>query len=345
MQLTQSIKENITILHCAELLGYHPVQRRGNTLSWTLQEHDSLVITLDSNQHQRFIWNSQRLYGSVIDFYMAMTGADLQKTLHELGNLLKSRSISSWNVERSAERKTYERVETNQSEGLQLPEKSHNGYRRAYAYLIKSRGLNPKLVSELFEQKILYQDALGNAVFVGTSPQTNHPEYASVRGTLSERVFRKDVMGSKKEISFHFNLYREPPPSKLFVCEAPIDAMSIASALMHYRVGLEQYGFLSLGGVSLNALEYHLKHSPQIKTIYLCQDNDEAGNQSRQAAVDYLVKNGFEGKIVEKPPICKDFNEDLLQIHQRSMHTEQKTMQPAIIQNKGEMLHERPSIF
>ena len=335
MQLTQSIKENITILHCAEMLGYHPVQRRGNTLSWTL----------DSNQHQRFIWNSQRLYGSVIDFYMAMTGADLQKTLHELGNLLKSRSISSWNVERSAERKTYERVETNKSAGLQLPEKSHNGYRRAYAYLIKSRGLNPKLVSELFEQKMLYQDALGNVVFVGTSPQTNHPEYASVRGTLSERVFRKDVMGSKKEIGFHFNLYREPPPSKLFVCEAPIDAMSIASALMHYRVGLEPYGFLSLGGVSLNALEYHLKHSPQIKTIYLCQDNDEAGNQSRQAAVDYLVKNGFEGKIVEKPPICKDFNEDLLQIHQSSMHTEQKTMQPAIIQNKGEMLHESQHIL
>lgn len=345
MQLTQSIKENITILHCAEMLGYHPVQRRGNTLSWTLQEHDSLVITLDSNQHQRFIWNSQRLYGSVIDFYMAMTGADLQMTLHELGNLLKSRSISSWNVERSAERKTYEQVETNKAEGLQLPEKSHNGYRRAYAYLIKSRGLNPKLVSELFERKMLYQDALGNVVFVGTSPQTNHPEYASVRGTLSQRVFRKDVMGSKKEIGFHFNLYREPPPSKLFVCEAPIDAMSIASALMHYRVGLEPYGFLSLGGVSLNALEYHLKHSPQIKTIYLCQDNDEAGNQSRQAAVDYLVKNGFEGKIVEKPPICKDFNEDLLQIHQSSMHTEQKTMQPAIIQNKGEMLHESQHIL
>ena len=63
-----------------------------------------LSLHWDSSQHQRLLEFTAALrLGDC--FYMAMTGADLQKTLHELGNLLKSRSISSWNVERSAERK------------------------------------------------------------------------------------------------------------------------------------------------------------------------------------------------------------------------------------------------
>ena len=67
--------------------------------------------------------------------------------------------------------------------------------------------------------------------------------------------------------------------------------------------------------------------------------------EAGRAAVDYLVKNGFEGKIVQKPPIGKDFNEDLLQIRQRSIDTEQKMIKPVITQNKGEMLHECQHVF
>lgn len=317
MQLAQSIKENITILHCAEMLGYHPVQRKGNTLSWTLQEHDSLVINLDPNGCQRFIWNSQRIHGSVIDFYMAMTGVDMPKAIQELGTILKSKSISAWDTVRKTESSTYHQ-HNHHAEGneLKLPEHSAQGYRRAYAYLIKTRCLDKWMVSKLFSQNLLYQDIRGNVVFVGYKPHTNEPAYASLRGTLSSRQYRGDVSGSHKEVGFYFNLYGQHSPTKLFVCESPIDAMSVASMLIHYKIPLDTYGFISLGGTSLNALEYHLKQNPQIQTVYLCQDNDDAGNHSRLQAHSVLEKLEYTGQIVDKPPVSKDFNEDLKKLSQ-----------------------------
>lgn len=314
MQIAQSIKENITILHCASMLGYHPVQRRGQRLSWTLKEHDSLVINLDERGRQRFIWNSRRVYGSVIDFYMAMTGCTQDKAILELGNVLKQHSISSWDSVRKSEIGSYHPVQ--QTSEIQLPEKSSDGSKRAFAYLCKTRSLDAKLVGELFKTHTLYQDKRGNVVFCGKNPQTKKIEYASVRGTLSDKQYRGDVSGSRKEIGFHFRLYHENPPAKLFVCESPIDCMSVASLLLAYDRPLEPYGFLSLGGTATNALEYHIRQNPQIDTIYLCQDNDDAGNHSRLQARTKLEELGFTGKIIDKLPLRKDFNEDLQKMTQ-----------------------------
>ena len=313
MQIAQSIKENITILHCAEMLGYHPVQRRGNKLSWTLKEHDSLVINLNSDGQQRFVWNSQRMYGSVIDFYMAMTATSSAQAIQALGNILKNKSIPAWDTIKKNEQQQYPSTE-NTPQKLQLPNKSEQGYKRVFAYLCKTRGINSELVSELVRTQRVYQDIRGNAVFVGCNPKTNQAEYANVRGTLTDKQYRGDVSGSKKAVGFHFGLYTDNPPKKLFVCEAPIDAMSVASILINYNRTIDKYGFLSLGGTSTSALEFHLKQNPQIDTIYLCQDNDDAGNYSRLKAHEKLRELGFEGKIVDKPPTQKDFNEDLLKL-------------------------------
>ncbi len=326
MQIAQSIKENITILHCAEMLGLHPVQRRGNKLSWTLKEHDSLVINLDSNGQQRFIWNSQRMYGSVIDFYMAMTATSFPQAMQALGNVLKDKSIPAWDTIRKNEQQQYHSVENTPQE-FQLLNKSEQGYKRIFAYLCKTRGIHSQLVSELVSAEQVYQDTQGNAVFVGYNPQTNRAEYANVRGTLTGKQYRGDVLGSKKAVGFHFGLYTENPPKKLFVCESPIDAMSVASILMNYNRPIDKYGFLSLGGTSTAALEFHIKQNPQIDTIYLCQDNDDAGNYSRRKADEKLRELGFEGKIVDKPPTQKDFNEDLLKLQDLKQVIHQTNLQ------------------
>lgn len=41
--ITQSIKDNITITEYAEMLGYHV--RQVSAARWTLEEHDSINIT------------------------------------------------------------------------------------------------------------------------------------------------------------------------------------------------------------------------------------------------------------------------------------------------------------
>lgn len=326
MQLAQSIKENITILHCAEMLGYHPVQRKGNTLSWTLQEHDSLVINLDPNGCQRFIWNSQRIHGSVIDFYMAMTGSTQDRAIQDLGNILKEKSISSWALFQKKEQSSYHPIA--QHPMFQLPQPDESNNRRMYAYLCKTRKIEQKLVVTLAKEGLIYQDVRGNVVFTGKNPDTNKTEYACLRGTLSSRQYRGEAHGSKKDIGFYFNLYTETPPTKLFVCESPIDAMSVASMLLNYNRPIAPYAFLSLGGTSLNALEFHIQKNPQIDTVYLCQDRDDAGNHSRLSAHTKLREWGFQGKIVDKPPIHKDFNEDLLQLKHLTQISKAPALQP-----------------
>ena len=49
---------------------------------------------------------------------------------------------------------------------LMLPDKADN-YKRIYWYLIEVRGIDPRIVSALMNEKKLYQDTRGNCVFVG----------------------------------------------------------------------------------------------------------------------------------------------------------------------------------
>lgn len=321
MQIVQSIKENISILYCAEMLGYHPVQCRGNQFRWSLKEHDSLVINLDSNGRQRFIWNSRGIHGSVIDFYMAMTGVDQKKAIQDLGNTLKEKSVSCWN---SFKRMEQIPPKPAVPQDLQLPEFTKD-CRRMYAYLCQTRKIDAQIVTALVKQRLLYQDTRGNVVFTGKNPETDKIEYACLRGTLSDKQYRGEVLGSKKEVGFQFHLGENP--TKVFVCESPIDAMSVASILLQYHCSLEQYIFLSLGGTSVNALRYHLEKNPQINMVYLCQDNDAAGEKSRQKARETLEEMGFAGKIIDKLPQNKDFNEDLIALKQTLISPKQPIAQ------------------
>ena len=65
---------------------------------------------------------------------------------------------------------------------------------------------------------------------------------------------------------------------------------------------------MSLGGVGEKALLRFLSDRPNIKTVYLCLDSDEAGND----ACSRLVKLMPEGYTVHRLiPLFKDWNEVL----------------------------------
>ena len=117
----------------------------------------------------------------------------------------------------------------------------------------------------------IYEEAAHhNAVFVGRD-ESGIPRYAHQRGTAGS--FRLDVKGSDKAFNFCYRGEGE----RLFVFEAPIDLLS---SLCLFKKDWQKQSYLALGGVGEKALLRFLSDRPNIKTVFLCLDSDEAGNDA-----------------------------------------------------------------
>ena len=224
--ITQSIKDNITITESAEMLGYHV--RQVSADRWTLEEHDSININLDPKHpgRQRFLWNSQGAKGSVIDFAMAIKGISQAEAIADLRRVLGHQSGEYWREKREKRQAAYQPRAAPKE--LELPERAAGNPARVFAYLNKTRGISSTLIAQQFRDKTLYQDSRGNAVFVGYD-YDREAKYCTYRGTLSDVSFRGEARGSQKAIGFSMGLVGEKP-TRLMVFEAPIAAMSAATS-------------------------------------------------------------------------------------------------------------------
>ena len=83
-------------------------------------------------------------------------------------------------------------------------------------------------------------------------------------------------------------------------------------------------------------LNYHLRHHPETKTLYLGQDNDLGGAQSRAACRVLLQQQNWPGRVVDKIPCTPsgDWNDDL-RAFCSSAHPS-KTTSPVIPSKGGE---------
>ena len=63
----------------------------------------------------------------------------------------------------------------------------------------------------------------------------------------------------------------------MFVFEAAIDLLSF---IQLFPKDWKKRSYLSLGGVSSVALMTFLSECPQITSVFLCLDNDQAGNEA-----------------------------------------------------------------
>jgi hypothetical protein len=194
-----------------------------------------------------------------------------------------------------------------------LPESAPDN-KRVFAYLTKSRNIDPAVVNSLIKSNQLYQDNRGNCVFVGHN-NVNEAKYAGLRGTLSDvKAFRGEVAGSDKRFSFSMNSRStsEKNQSQLYIFESPIEAMSHAS-LVNRHVGNDKaytlHNRLSLGGVTDVALVQYLQDNPHIKELIFCLNNDEAGRNATSEMMNKFSEQGFAVK--DRPPKLGDFNEDL----------------------------------
>lgn len=178
----------------------------------------------------------------------------------------------------------------------------HKDMRRVYAYLVKHRGIDRSVVAHFGREKLLYEDAeYHNAVFVGID-ENGVPRHAHKRSTNSfGKAFRLNVEGSDPRHSFH----HIGTDGSLYVFEAPIDLLSYITL---HPEDWETHSYVACCGTSIQPVLKILERAPQLNTVLLCLDNDEAGHTASQRMSAQLSDQYTVERLI---PENKDWNEDL----------------------------------
>ena len=185
------------------------------------------------------------------------------------------------------------------SKDFRLPEKNEDN-EKIMKYLTKKREIEKTLVEDWIDRGDIYEEKEHhNVIFVGRDAD-GIPRYAHCRGT-GEIKYRGDVAGSDKAFGF----CHRGTDNQLFVFEAAIDLLSF---IQLFPKDWKKRSYLSLGGVSSVALMTFLSERPQITSVFLCLDNDQAGNE----ACEKLAGEISEGySVIRLKPSRKDWNEIL----------------------------------
>ncbi|MBR0411723.1 MAG: AAA family ATPase [Eubacterium sp.] len=256
--------------------------KSGREYRWAV--HDSLTV-----RENRWFQHSRGVGGGPIDFVMEFYGLTFPEAM---------KMLTGEDRRQKAEDAPGKSIPAPLPE-FRLPKRNRDE-KRVLEYLTNERGLNEDLVLQFIGSGEIYEDERHhNVVFVGKDPN-GIPAYAHYRGT-GEKKFRGDVTGSVKDYGFCYRGGGE----KLYVFEAPIDMLSF---IQLFPNDWEKENYLSLGGTSDRALTAFLSASPQITSVFLCLDNDKAGNE----ACGKLLST-FEGRkrVIRLKPALKDWNEIL----------------------------------
>ena len=188
---------------------------------------------------------------------------------------------------------------------------ANSDMRRVYAYLVKRRGIDRDIVTAFARAKLLYEDAeYHNAVFVGTDAD-GVARHAHKRSTNSEgKAFRLNVEGSNPKHSFH----HIGTDGRLCVFEAPIDLLSYITLNPE---NWQEHSYVACCGTSSHPVLELVAQHPEIKAVYLCLDNDEAGHTACKRMEALLEMVGVQ--TMQLIPFGKDWNDDLLSVRQKEV--------------------------
>lgn len=226
--------------------------------------------------------------GDAIDFIRKFYNKDYAEAVQMLLNNGGSQIITSPPIEK-------------EHKPFKLPPRNDR-MSRVFSYLLLTRGIDKDVLFEFVKNKMIYESAYyHNAVFVGYD-SSGKPRHAHKRGTVTSNPYKGNVAGSQPEYSFHFN----GTSDKMFLFEAPIDMLSYIS--MH-KENWQEHSYAASCSVSDRVLFQCLKDNPNIKNVYLCFDNDEAGQVANKRIADKLNSMNIKSEILI--PIHKDWNEDL----------------------------------
>ena len=266
------------------------LNRKGNEYLW--EKHQIWINGSSWYSHY------ENVGGHAVDFAKRFFGLKFRDAVRELIGESPSECapIPSERAERieRTERKPKEQTP------LILPERNPTS-QTVESYLTGKRFLSPEVVSFFLRSGTLYEDAEHhNCVFVGLD-EDGHPRHCHKRGTSGD--FKQSVAGSDTAFSFHHN----GTDNSLFVFEAPIDLLAYIT--MHPD-NWKDHSYVALCSVADRALIRQLEVNPNLRKVYLCLDNDEAGQTAAERIRNTLNARGYTDVEIRKP-INKDWDEDL----------------------------------
>ena len=265
-------------------------KRCGKEYRWL--RHDSVMI--NKSEWYRF---SQNKGGHAIDFMKEFYGLSFAEAVKEL---LGEEGVGETNRRTAKEDAGRQKVCPIPLPGLELPERNES-CEIARKYLIEQRKLSEQLIDQMIAKGDIYESKnYHNVVFVGRDKEQN-PRYAAMRGT-DEKRYCGEARGSEKTYGFgHIGT-----DEKLFVFESPIDLLSYITAVPEEW---EKHSYISLGGLSEKAMKQVYMEHKNIRSIYLCLDNDEPGNERCRQFVSMIPE---EFCVFRLEPAKKDWNECLV---------------------------------
>lgn len=195
---------------------------------------------------------------------------------------------------------------------------AHSDMRRVFAYLCRTRGVDPQVVSHFARAHLLYEDAEHhNAVFLGRD-ECGKIQHIHKRSTGTGSHFRQTLPGSLKQYSFHHVGSSE----KLFAFEAPIDMLSYINL---HPENWQEHSYVALCSVGMEPIIHFLETYPQLEEVVLCLDNDEAGHKAVQRIAKQLLTE-WVVTVSAHFPDEKDWNDELLSANQAAKIVQQPAM-------------------
>ena len=307
MRITDEQKERANFVNLPQFLMSHGFDLKKVGKEYVWKEHDSLHIK-DNGPGERGQWFrfSENKGGDNIGLlreYMDMSFLDAVEALtgeHVDRTYTPSRTYESKPVQQTARE-------------LSLAEADN--CRRVFAYLCKTRGLDYDMLSALVKEGTISQEEkTGNVLFKYYDDQGKVIGAEKV-GTSTEHKFKGIATGSAGGHGFEVV---HGTGEKAFFFESAIDMLSYLQ--MHSKE-LDNCRLVSMMGVKPNiVLDTMLRHNIAPENVFLCSDNDTAGNEFARR----LQEQYPDMKRIVTPDTYKDWN-DMLRDIPKQIEVEQET--------------------
>lgn len=305
-EIYRRIKAEIKIEDIARELGL-TIVRKGAYLS--TKEHDSLRIDPEKNV---FIRNSSGEKGTVIDFIECFTNQSKKEIIEDLARRLDF-STSAEPLTKK-ENKEVARVKPQM---LELPPQAPH-MRNMFAYLTQTRYIEPEVVQELVDRKQLYQDVRKNCVFVSYNDE-KEANFACIKGTNTYVPYTGDVRGC----DYRYGWFVDNRSNRLYVTEAPIDAMSKMTLLQKSNRDYHDFDYLSLTGTGKWEMISTYLQRKNYKEVVIGTDADQYGKECAEKIKDAIQKENTDIKVIlDLPKIKKDWNEEWIYLFNRQFRLE-----------------------
>lgn len=307
MKITDEQKERANLVNLPQFLMSHGFDLKKVGKEYVWKEHDSLHIK-DNGPGERGQWFrfSENKGGDNIGLlreYMDMSFIDAVEAL--TGELIDRTYTPS---------RTYESKPVQQT-ARELSLAEADNCRRVFAYLCKTRRLDYDMLSALVKKGTISQEEkTGNVLFKYYDDQGKVIGAEKV-GTSTEHKFKGIATGSAGGHGFEVV---HGTGEKAFFFESAIDMLSYLQ--MHSKE-LDNCRLVSMMGVKPSiVLDTMLRHNIVPENVFLCSDNDTAGNEFARR----LQEQYPDMKRIITPDTYKDWN-DMLRNIPKQIKVEQET--------------------